>query len=140
MSEKRWTQEEVDAITNEVRNLEGLSDEEITKGKATIEEKYGLSPGTLTAGEKVKATLPGATGKKVGTFEATNYWPYFRPVAKEKEKIPEVFGFSEALRRNSDPSPNVRAKAEKERVEKPKTAREIYTENFQRDQASKKQA
>jgi hypothetical protein len=47
-SEKRWTQDEVDAIVNEELKLQGLSDEEVAKGRADIERKYGLSPGALS--------------------------------------------------------------------------------------------
>lgn len=52
MSEKRWTQDEVDAIVLEVKNelsdLGGLTDEQVAEKRASIEKKYGLSPGMLS--------------------------------------------------------------------------------------------
>ncbi|MGA2670449.1 MAG: hypothetical protein ABSF21_03400 [Dehalococcoidia bacterium] len=48
MSKERWTENEVDAIVEEVRNLDGLPDEQVAEGKANIEAKYDLPPGMLS--------------------------------------------------------------------------------------------
>lgn len=45
MSDKRYTQDEVNAMVAEIE--EGLTDEQVSARKADIEKKYGLSPGAL---------------------------------------------------------------------------------------------
>jgi hypothetical protein len=134
---KRWTQEEVDAIVNEALKLEGLPDDQVAAGKASIEAKYGLSPGMLsksnlsTDGEAEVAERK--HGKIIKTFEAIDHWPYFRLVDRPKEKIPEVFEFSEALRRK----PVVSFDIEKEKSAKHKSAQELYADYFREKEKRK---
>jgi hypothetical protein len=129
MSEKRWTQNEVDAIVKEVANLEGLHDVQVAEGKANIERKYGLSAGMLSRSN------PSTGAETEKTFEAIPHWPYFRPATRPKEKIPDVFVISEALRpRKKDSSSGVTSEQKKPEG---KSARQLYTENF-RDEEKKK--
>jgi len=74
MSEKRWTQDEVDAITDEVSKLEGLTDEQVAEGRAEIESKYDLPPGMLSrTNPTVETTVEEAEKQKIYElhYEAT---------------------------------------------------------------------
>jgi len=131
MSEKRYTEGEVKAMVAEIE--QGLTDEQVAESRAKIEAKYGLPTGTLkiglSVGEEVKA--------KVGTFEAIDHWPYYRPVARPKEEIPDVFVVSEALRPKKQDSSSD-ATSEKKKPTEEKSAREIYADSFRSEKDSKK--
>jgi hypothetical protein len=133
MSEKRYTEGEVNAMVAEIE--QGLSDEQVAERKAEIEKKYGLSPGALN---KLNLSTEGVkTGNKVGTFEAIDHWPYYRPVARPKEEIPDVFVVSEALiPKKQDSSSD--ATSEKKKPTEEKSAREIYADSFRSEKDSKK--
>jgi hypothetical protein len=65
MSEKRWTQNEVDSIVGEVRNLEGLPDYEIAARKNAIEAKYDLTPGMLSKSDPSTITVAEVERQKI---------------------------------------------------------------------------
>jgi hypothetical protein len=72
MTEKRWTQSEVDSIIAEDLALEGTP-EEVAKGRAKIEAKWGLSPGALSKPNASTATLAESEKAKIYPehYEAT---------------------------------------------------------------------
>ena len=82
MSEKTWTQDELDRIINEVQqeisNVEGLSEEEVAVRKAGIETKYGLPPGMLSR-------LAPSSGEEA---EKQNVYPqHFEATSEELDRM-----------------------------------------------------
>ncbi|OGN94157.1 MAG: hypothetical protein A2Z75_08380 [Chloroflexi bacterium RBG_13_50_10] len=76
MSEKRYTQNELDAMVAEIG--EGLSDEQVAERRATIEKEHGLAPGALS---KSKVS----TGEEV---ERQKIYPeHYEATMEEVEKM-----------------------------------------------------
>jgi hypothetical protein len=97
MSERTWTQSEVDAIVKEDQNLEGLTTEEVAAGKARIEAKYGLSPGMLSKpnvstaeGERQQIYRPHfeATQEEVDAMDMEQF-KRWRNLGSHQKKSPE---------------------------------------------------
>jgi len=143
MSEKRWTQDEVDAITDEVSKLEGLTDEQVAEGRAEIESKYGLPAGMLsrtnpsTVEDELVETAPEAEAEKQKIYE-----PHYEATMEEVEgmtmgQYAKWRALGSHIKQPHDIEAEERARAQAEENEKiAKMSIEEY-ETYQKEKALK---